>query len=110
MTRSLLSTTMGLKGIGGKMDFLRLYLGEITSVLLVVALLFLAAAIVARYVTNRRLVNVVRNICLALTLAGFAASLAMSVMVNQTPKGHVHRSRVDGDQRAFEKRVADQGK
>jgi len=92
------------------MDFLRLYLGEITSVLLVVALLFIAAAIASRYVGNRRLVTVVRNICLAVTMAVFAASLAMSVIVNQTPKGQIDRSGVDKDQRAFEKRVSDRSK
>ena len=92
------------------MDFLRLYLGEIASVLLVIMLLFVAAAVASRYVTNRRLVTLVRNICLAATLAGFAASLAMSVMVNQTPKGRIDRSGVDADHHAFEKRVSGQRK
>ena len=92
------------------MDFLRLYLGEITSMLLVVSLLFVGAAIASRYVANRRLVTVFRNICLAAIMAGFAASLAVSIVVNQTPKGRIDRSPVDADQRAFEKRVSGQGK
>ena len=92
------------------MDFLRLYLGEITSVLLVVALLFVGTAVASRYVTNRRLVTVVRNICMAITVAIFAASLTMSFIVNQTPKGRIDRTGVDADQQAFEKRVSGQGR
>ena len=92
------------------MDFLRLYLGETTSVLLVVVLIFVAAAVASRYVTNRRSVTVVRNICLAVTLGALAASLAKSLMVNETPKGRINRSGVDADQKAFEKRNSDQGK
>ena len=92
------------------MDFLRLVMGEVTSVLLVIVGLFVAAAIASRYLTNRRLVTVIRNICLAVTVAVFAASLAMSVIVNQPPRGRIDRSGVDADQKAFEKRVSNQGK
>jgi hypothetical protein len=92
------------------MDFLRLYLGEITSVVLVLILLFVGAAVAARYVSNRRLITMVRNICVAATVAAFAASLVFSLTVNQTPKGRIDRSGVDADQKAFEQRASDRGR
>jgi hypothetical protein len=71
------------------MDFLRLYLGEVTGLILVLALVFAGAAISARYVSDRRKVIVGRNLCVALALAGFAASMAASLVVNQAPKAQI---------------------
>ena len=92
------------------MDFLRMYLGEITSVLLVLVLLFATATVASRCVANRRLVTVVRNLCIAAIVAVFTASIIASLAVNQMPKAHIDRSRVDADQKAFEKRMSEQGK
>jgi len=39
------------------MDFLRLYLGEIASLVLALAIFFVAAAIASRYVANRRVIE-----------------------------------------------------
>jgi hypothetical protein len=92
------------------MDFLRLYLGEITGVALVLVVIFVGAGVASRYVSNRKLVETIRNICAAATVAAFAASLVLSLVVNQIPKGRVDRTAADADQKAFEKRVSDQGK
>ena len=92
------------------MDFLRMYLGEVTSVLLVLALLFTVATVAARYVANRTLVITVRNLCIAAILAAFAASIVASLVVNQTAQARIDRAGVDADQKAFEKRVSEQTK
>ena len=90
------------------MDFLRLYLGEITSLVLVLALFFIGAAIASRYVANQRLVRTVRNICVAVAVGAFATSLVYSITSNQIPRARVDRSGADSDQKAFEQRY--QGK
>jgi len=92
------------------MDFLRLYLGELTGLVLVIGLYFVAAAIASRYVANRRMVRNIRNICVAVTVAAFVASLIPSITVNQASKGRVDRSGADADQKAFELRHSDQSK
>jgi hypothetical protein len=92
------------------MDFLRMYLGEITSVLLVLGLLFATATVATRYVGNRRLVTGFRNLCIAAIVAVFAASIIASLAVNQVPKARIDRSGADADQKAFAKRVSEQGK
>jgi hypothetical protein len=99
---------MELKEQGGKMDFLRLYLGEIVSLALALVILFVAAAIASRYVTNRRMIRNIRNACVAAAVAVFVFSWTFSLAVNRTPRGQIDRSSVDQDQRAFELRHADQ--
>jgi len=92
------------------MDFLRLYLGEIASLVLALVIFFVAAAVASRYVTNRRLIRTVRNACIAVAVAAFVASLTYSVLVNRTPRGRIDRSSVDQDQKAFESRHSDEKK
>jgi uncharacterized membrane protein len=101
---------MELKEQGGKMDFLRLYLGEIASLALALVIFFVAAAIASRYVTNRRMIRNVRNACIAAAVAAFAVSWTYSLTVNRTPRGRVDRSSVDQDQKAFELRHSDEKK
>jgi hypothetical protein len=87
------------------MDFLRLYLGEMMGFGLVLLTLFVVPAIAMRYLPNRRTaIRVVRNICIAATVAGFAISLIPSLAVNQPPRGRIDRTAVDQDQKAFELR------
>jgi len=87
------------------MDFLRLYLGEITGLALVLLTLFAASAIAMRYFPNRgKAIGVIRNICVALTMAGFALSLTSSLALNEPPRGRVDRTAADQDQKAFELR------
>jgi hypothetical protein len=90
------------------MDFLRLYLGEIASLVLAVVVLFVAAAIASRYLTNQRLIRNVRNVGIAVALAAFAVSWTYSLTVNRTPRGRINRFGADQDQRAFELRHSDQ--
>jgi hypothetical protein len=101
---------MELTKEGGKMDFLRLYLGEITGLVLVSLTLFVAAAIASRYFPNRTMIRVIRNLCIAAAVAAFAFSLIPSLAVNQTPRGRVDRTGADQDQKAFERRHSDQTK
>jgi len=90
------------------MDFLRLYLGEIASLVLAVVIFFVAAAIASRYLTNRKMIRNVRNVCIALAIAVFAVSWTYSLTVNRAPRGRINRSGADQDQRAFELRHSDQ--
>jgi len=99
---------MELKEQGGKMDFLRLYLGEIVSLVFAIVIFFVAAAIASRYVTNRRMIRNVRNVCIAAAVAVFAFSWTYSLAVNRTPRGRIDRTGADQDQKAFELRHADQ--
>ena len=92
------------------MDFLRLYLGEIVSLVLALAICFVAAAIASRYVTNRRMIRNVRNACIAAAIAALAVSWTYSLAVNRTPRGRIDRSGTDQDQKAFELRYSDQKK
>ena len=92
------------------MDFLRLYLGEIVSLGLVLVILFVAAAVASRYVTNRRMIRNVRNACIAAAIGIFACSWTYSLMVNRVPRGRIDRSGADEDQKAFELRHSDQRK
>lgn len=97
------------------MEFLRMYLGELTGVVLVLVLLFVAEAIASHYVapdrqTVRKMVRRVRNICLAATLAAFLMSLIPSLAVNQAPKARIDRSGAVADQKAFELRHSDRSK
>jgi hypothetical protein len=92
------------------MDFLKLYLGEIASLVLALVVFFVAAAIASRYVTNRRMIRNVRNVCIAAAIAAFAFSWTYSLAVNRTPRGRIDRSGADQDQRAFELRHSDQKK
>ncbi len=92
------------------MDFLRLYLGEMTGLVLVLLVLFIAAALASRHFPDRRRIRTVRNICIAAVVAAFAASLVFSITVNQTPRGRINRTDVDQDQKAFEARHSDQNK
>ena len=92
------------------MDFLRLYLGEIVSLVLALVILFVAAAIASRYVTNRRMIRNVRNVCMAAAIAAFVFSWTFSLAVNATPRGRIDRSGADQDQKAFELRHSAQKK
>jgi hypothetical protein len=92
------------------MDFLRLYLGEIASLVLALVIFFVAAAIASRYLTNRRMIRNVRNVCIASAIAAFTVSWTYSLAVNQTPRGRIDRSGADQDQKAFELRHSDQKK
>ena len=92
------------------MDFLRLYLGEIASLVLALVVFFVAAAIASRYVTNRRMIRNVRNACMAAAVAAFVFSWSYSLMVNRTPRGRIDRSGAVQDQKAFELRHSDQTK
>jgi len=92
------------------MDFLRLYLGEITGLVLVLALFFVAAAIASRYVANPRKVRTIRNICVTATIAAFIVSLIPAITVDLAPRGRVDRSGADRDQKAFEQRHSDRNK
>ena len=92
------------------MDFLRMYLGEIVSLVLAIVIFFVAAAIASRYVANRRIVRNVRNVCIAATVAAFVSSWTYSLTVNRIPRGQVDRSAADRDQKAFESRHSDQKK
>ena len=92
------------------MDFLRLYLGEIVSLVLALVIFFVAAAIASRYVTNRRLIRNVRNVCMAAAIAAFVYSWSFSLAVNRTPRGRIDRSGADQAQKAFELRHSDQKK
>lgn len=83
---------------------MRLYLGEITSLVLAIVLCFLAAAVAGRYFMNRRLIRTLRNASIALIVGAFAASMVYSLAVNQTPRGRIDRTAVDQDQQAFEQR------
>ena len=89
------------------MDFLRLYLGEIASLALTLVIFFVATAIASRYVTNRRIIRNVRNVCIAAAIAAFAVSWTYSLTVNRTPRGRIDRSGADQDQKAFELRHSD---
>jgi len=90
------------------MDFLRMYLGEIVSLVLATVIFFIAAAIASRYVTNRRMIRNVRNVCIAAAVAVFAFSWTYSLAVNRTPRGRIDRTGADQDQKAFELRHAAQ--
>jgi len=88
-----------------RMDFLRLYLGDITGLVLVLLTVFVASAIATRRFPNRRMViKITRNICLAAVVGGFALSLVSSMALNQPARGRIDRSAVDQDQRGFELR------
>ena len=65
------------------MEFLRLYLGEFTSLALVLAVLFLAASAAARYFPDQKKVRMVRNICVAAVIGAFAASFVASITVSR---------------------------
>lgn len=86
------------------MEILRLYLGEITGLVLVLVSIFAAAAGAPRYYTNRTMIRNMRNVLVAVAVAAFVASLTFSITVNQVPRGRVDRTPVDQDQRAFEQR------
>lgn len=92
------------------MEFLRLYLGEFTGLVLVLIVLFLAASAAARYFPNKRRVRLVRNIGIAAVMGAFAASWVASITVNQVPRGRVNRSEADQDQKAFEQRYSGEAK
>jgi len=92
------------------MDFLRLYLGEIVSLVLAIVIFFVAAAIASRYLANRRIIRNVRNVCIAATVAAFVFSWTCSLTVNRIPRGQIDRSGADRDQKAFEQRYSDQKK
>jgi hypothetical protein len=92
------------------MDFLRLYLGEIATLVLVLVILFVAAAIALRYGGNRRMIRNVRNLCVAAAIAAFVSSLTYSLLVNRATRGRIDRSYTDQDQKAFEQRHSDQTK
>jgi hypothetical protein len=86
------------------MDFLRLYFGEIASLVLVLVTFFVASAIASRHVTNRRMIRNVRNLCIAIVIGAFASSWTYSLLTNRAPRGQVNRVGVDQDQKAFELR------
>ena len=92
------------------MDFLRMYLGEIVSLVLAILIFFAAATIASRNGVNPRLVRNVRNVCIALTVAAVAASWTYSLIVNRAPRGTIDRSGVDQDQKVFETRYSEQKK
>ena len=82
---------------------MRLYLGEIVSLVLAIAFCFVAAAVAARYFRHPA-IRLVRNGLIALIVAIFAASMVYSITVNQVPRGQIDRTAVDQDQKAFEQR------
>ena len=92
------------------MEFLRMYLGEMTGLVLVLLVLFIAAALASHHFPDRRRIRTVRNICIAAVVAAFAATLVFSLIVNQTPRGRINRADADQDQKAFEARRANQTK
>ena len=70
------------------MNFLRLYLGEMTSVVLVAFGLFVASAVAIRYFPDRRMIlSVIRNLSIAAAAAALAISLIPSLVLNQPPRG-----------------------
>jgi len=92
------------------MEFLRLYLGELTGLALVLLAFLAAAAIALRYFPNRTMIRTIRNACIAAVIAIFAASLAFSIVVNRVPRGRIDHTAVDQDQKAFEQRHSSQTK
>jgi hypothetical protein len=92
------------------MDFLRLYLGQITSLALVLLTIFAGAAIAARWFPNLTTIRIIRNVCIAAAVAVFALSVIPSLTLNQTPRGRVDRAAADQDQKDFEKRHSDKNK
>lgn len=87
------------------MDFLRMYLGEMTGIGLIVLTLFAASAIAMGYFAGQRMIiRIIRNVCVGLTLALFTLSLMRSLALNQPPRGRIDRTAVDQDQKAFELR------
>src|SRR5215468_5379418 len=94
---------MELKEKGDKMTILRLYLGEIVSLALAIAIVLVAAAVANRYFPNPR-IRTIRNVCISLAIAVFAGSLASSLVVNQTPRGKIDRAGADQDQKQFDLR------
>ena len=95
---------------GEKMEFLRLYLGELTGLALVLLAFLAAAAIALRYFPNRTMIRTIRNACIAAVIAIFAASLAFSIVVNRVPRGRIDHTAADQDQKAFEQRHSSQTK
>ena len=93
------------------MDFLRLYLGEMTSVVLVAFVLFVASAVATRYFPDRRMIlSIIRDLSIAAAAAALAMSLIPSLLLNQPPRGPVDRTAVDQDQKAFERRYSNQAR
>ena len=87
------------------MDFLRLYLGEMTGLGLVLLTLLVASTIATRYFPDRRTaIRVMRNLCIAAAVAVFVVPLIPSLTLNQAPRGRIDRTAVDQDQKAFELR------
>ena len=84
---------------------MRLYLGEIASLVLATAFIFGGAAVVSRYFPSTR-VRMIRNLILGIVVAIFAGFLASSLVVNQTPRGRIDRTAADQDQKQFEIRHA----
>ena len=87
---------------------MRLYLGEITGLVLVLLTTFVAAGVASRFFPNRpprlRMIRTIRNLFIAVIVAVFAASLTYSITVNQTPRGQIDRTAADQDQKSFEQR------
>ena len=92
------------------MDFPRLYLGEIASLVLALILLFAGAALASRYFPNRRSIRTLRNLSIALVVAIFASAMTYSLTVNEVPRSRIDRSGVDQDQKAFEQRHSGEAK
>ena len=93
------------------MNFLRLYLAEITGLVLVLLTLLVATTVATRYFPDRRVaLKAIRNLGIAATLAGAAFSFMMSLALNQPPRGQIDRTAVDQDQKAFEQRHSNQGR
>ena len=93
------------------MGFLRLYLSEVTGLGLVLCILLAAAAIAVRYFPAWRMtIRTIRNVGIAVMAAAITASLVSSLVLNQTNRGRIDRTAVDQDQKAFERRHADQTK
>ncbi len=86
------------------MDFLRLYLGELTGLVISLVVCAILAAIAAKAYPEEKLVRQVRNWLLIGLVATFVISIIPSLVLNKTPRGTVDRSHVDQDQQKFEDR------
>ncbi len=86
------------------MDFLRLYLGDLTSLFVLLVVISILAAIAARLSPEQRLIRQIRNWVLIGVIVVFVLGLVPTFVVNNTPRGRVDRKDVDQTQRDFEQR------
>ena len=82
----------------------RMYLGQITTLAISVAVVFIAGAVASRFYSNRRAIHLLRNLIVAILIGGFAASMVYTLEVNQIPQARIDRGGADQDQKSFEQR------